>query len=316
MSKTAVILFNLGGPDSPAAVESFLFNLFYDKAIIGLPNPFRYILAKLISKFRAPVAKKIYSHMGGKSPILKETQAQAKELSNDLKRRGDYKVFISMRYWKPFSSQVAKDVKKYNPDKIVLLPLYPQYSSTTTGSSFNDWEKSAQKAGISHIPTKKIFSYYDNEHFIDAHVSLIKDNLKGKKPFPRILFSAHGLPVSIIENGDPYQDQVEKTVAAIVEKLDMPKLDWKICYQSRVPGKKWLEPYTDDEIVKAGKEHKAVAVVPVAFVSEHSETLVELDIEYKELAEESGVLNYYRIPTLSIKFDFILALSKLCRDKN
>ncbi len=304
VKKVAVILFNLGGPDGPEAVKPFLFNLFYDSAIIKLPNPFRFLIAKLISSRREQTAKDIYEKIGGRSPILELTRKQAEALEKEL---GDgYKTFVSMRYSRPFAKDVAEEVKKYNPDETILLPLYPQYSSTTTASSVRDWKKTGRSG-------KVICCYPTEENFIEAHTELIKPEYEEAKKYgvPRILFSAHGLPEKIINEGDPYKEQVEMTVGKIVKKLDIKDLDYVTCYQSRVGPLKWIEPYTDREILRAAEDKKPIVIVPVAFVSEHSETLVELDIEYKKLAEEKGMRNYFRIPALGVNEKFIEALKKL-----
>lgn len=307
--KTAVVLFNLGGPDNQDAVRPFLFNLFNDKAIISLPNPFRYLLAKIISSRRAPIAKEIYSHIGGKSPILEETKRQAVLLESALNESEcEYKTFIAMRYWKPFTEDAVGQVLEYNPDEVILLPLYPHFSTTTTGSSFNRWNDVAAKKGL-NVSTKTICCYPEDDDFINSHVNLIKNQYK--KNF-RILFSAHGLPKKIIEGGDPYQWQIEQTADKIVKKLDIDYLDFSVCYQSRVGPLEWIGPSLDDEIKLAAKEGVSVIVVPIAFVSEHSETLVELDIEYKEMAKEEGISEYIRIPTLSVEADFIKSLKEIC----
>jgi protoporphyrin/coproporphyrin ferrochelatase len=314
MTRTAVVLFNLGGPDNLKAVKPFLFNLFYDPAIINLPNPFRYMLAQFISTMRAGKAKGIYQKMGGKSPILPQTVAQAEALEQKLSSQpGDYKVFTSMRYWHPMSKVVAKKVKAYNPDYIILLPLYPQFSTTTTGSSFNDWRKSCQKIGLDK-PTSSICCYATDNHFIAAHTRIIRDMYwkAAAEDKPRILFSAHGLPEKIIEAGDPYQMQIEKTTQAIVQLLSIDELDYAVCYQSRVGRLKWIGPSTEEEIERAGKDKKPVLVVPIAFVSEHSETLVELDIDYRRLAEEKNVPSYWRVPALATDSLFIDTLEQLC----
>lgn len=191
--KTAVILFNLGGPDSLQAVQPFLFNLFIDPAIIRLPNPFRWLLAKLISKRRAPVAQEIYAKMGGRSPILPQTEAQARALENALGE--GFRVFIAMRYWHPFSDATAKAVKDWGADRVLLLPLYPQFSTTTTASSFSDWARAAKDAGLS-APTASIGCYSDETGFVAAQTDLLRQALPAAeaKGQVRILFSAHGLP--------------------------------------------------------------------------------------------------------------------------
>lgn len=313
--KKAVILFNLGGPDNLDAVEPFLFNLFNDKNIITIPNPMRFLLAKLISSKRAPIAKEIYKQIGNKSPIVEETEKQAESLEKALNKNSDgeeWKTFISMRYWHPFSFETIEKVKEFNPDEIILLPLYPQFSTTTSKSSIDDWFKYSKKLGLNK-PVKKICSYHVEENFIEAHAEKIKiyydKEIKNGKT--RILFSAHGLPEKIILKGDPYQKHVEETVEAVVKKLSIDNLDFVICYQSRVGRLKWIGPSTDDEIKKAGEEGVSIIIVPIAFVSEHSETLVELDIEYKHLAKESGVKNYVRVPTLGCDNKFIKTLENV-----
>jgi ferrochelatase len=314
--KIAVVLFNLGGPDSQEAVEPFLFNLFNDKAIITLPNPFRFFLAKIISSKRAPVAKHIYSYLGGKSPILEETKKQSDALEKKLNTSEDnYKTFIAMRYWKPFSYETIHHVMDYNPDEVILLPLYPQYSASTTGSSINDWDMQCKKSGFRTL-TKIIYSYPIAENFINSHVKLINKSYKKitNKKNVRLLFSAHGLPQKMIDAGDPYQLHVEQAASCIIQKLAIKNLDWQICYQSKVGRLKWLEPSTDNEIIRAAKENKSLVIVPVAFVSEHSETLVELDIEYKKLADDNGINQYLRVPTLSTDELFIDCLADLCKN--
>lgn len=315
--KKAVILFNLGGPDSLDAVEPFLFNLFNDKNIITIPNPMRFLLGKLISSKRAPIAKEIYKQIGNKSPIVEETQKQAKALEELLNCKSSeksvtYKTFISMRYWHPFSYEVVEMVKEYNPDEVILLPLYPQFSTTTSKSSMDDWFKFSKKLGLNK-PTRKICSYHTEENFIEAHAEKLRKyyDAEIKNGKTRVLFSAHGLPERIIKKGDPYQRHVEETVAAVLDKISIKDIDYSICYQSRVGRLKWIGPSTDDEIRRSGKEGISVIIVPIAFVSEHSETLVELDIEYKHLAEESGVKNYVRVPTLGVDEKFIKTLANV-----
>ncbi len=296
------------------AVKPFLFNLFYDPAIINLPNPLRWIIAKIISSRRAPIAREIYKYMGGKSPILEQTEMQRTALEKSLNENSDdsYKCFIFMRYWHPFAKDVVKDVKAYTPDEIILLPLYPQYSVTTTGSGLIDWHKNAVEISLD-CPFKVIKEYPDNNFFVETIADMIRsriDKLEMKSEY-RILLSAHGLPKKIIEGGDPYQKQVEQTCAAVMRELEAEKLDHVICYQSRVGPLEWIGPSTDDEIKRAGKDKKNIIMVPVAFVSEHSETLVELDIEYKELAAEYGIKEYIRIDTVGDQVKFIDGLVKM-----
>ena len=312
MGRLAVVTFNLGGPDSPEAVQPFLFNLFHDPAIIGLAQPFRWLLAKLISRRRAPIAKAIYAHLGGKSPLLELTQAQADTLSREL-ARGDetVEVFVCMRYWHPMSDSVAAAVKAFGPDEIVLLPLYPQFSTTTVGSSITDWGRAAAKIGLS-VPTRAICCYPIDGGWIAAQADLVGQAVADSPDGTRILFSAHGLPCKVVDGGDPYQWQVEQPAPAVVSAMGGHN-DWAICYQSRVGPLKWIGPSTEDELARAAKDGTGVIVVPIAFVSEHSETLVELDIEYRELADALGLTVYVRVPAIGIHPAFISGLAKAVR---
>ncbi len=313
--KKAVILFNLGGPDKLENVEPFLFNLFNDSAIISVPSIFRYPLAKFISKRRAPIAKNIYREIGNKSPILELTQDQAKSLENNLLEKGDYKCFIVMRCWRPRASDVIKKVREYNPEEIILLPLYPQFSASTSGSSINEWNKICEKENYK-VKTKTICCYPTENNFIESHILLIKKTLKilENNNF-KLIFSAHGLPENKIKNGDPYQWQVEATVKAIMSKMKNENLDYTISYQSRVGPLKWIGPSTEEVIIKYSKEKRGIVIVPIAFVSEHSETLVELDIEYKKLAKKNGCNFYKRVPALGIEENFIKGLTELVLQK-
>ena len=313
--KLAVVLFNLGGPDAPEAVEPFLRNLFSDPAIITLPAIARLPLAWLIARRRAPIARRIYGHIGGRSPIFEETRQQANALEKALSKDGlEAKAFVAMRYWHPFARGAAQAVKAFKPDKIVLLPLYPQYSTTTTASSLKDWARAARKTRL-EIPTSRICCYPWETGFVTAACAKIREAMADAPqgvPY-RLLLSAHGLPKRIVQKGDPYQGQVEQSAAAIVKALDMPGLEPVICYQSRVGPLEWIGPATDAEIIRAGKDGKGVIVAPIAFVSEHSETLVELDIEYRHLARESGVPDYRRAATVGTHPDFIQGLAGLVR---
>lgn len=318
--KVAVVLFNLGGPDNLQSVKPFLKNLFNDKAIIPLPFPLRWFIAKLISSRREKEAQEIYEKIGGKSPLLENTMAQSKALEKILNEGKNtdknYKVFISMRYWKPFAKTVFEDVIKYSPHKVILLPLYPQFSTTTTASSLKEWEQLSNKKGIKFF-TQFTCCYPTNNGFIHANARLLENALAKIKDITnfRILFSAHGLPQKIVDKGDPYAYQVNITAEEIINRLKSKKdLDWRVTFQSRVGPVEWIKPYTDNEIIDAGKEGKSLIVVPLSFVSEHSETLVELDIEYKDLANESGVKEYIRIPTVSIENEFISGLKDLVKD--
>ncbi|NQU62635.1 MAG: ferrochelatase [Rhodospirillales bacterium] len=315
MRRLAVVLFNLGGPDNLDAVSPFLFNLFNDPAIIAAPNPIRYLLAKWISFRRAPIARGIYKEIGGASPLLPETQAQAAALVRALKGEADeVRAFIAMRYWHPMTAEVVGRVKSFDPDEIVLLPLYPQYSTTTTASSLKEWHKQAERSGL-NAPSHDVCCYPLAEGFIKGVSGLVGAAVReaGKHGSSRVLFSAHGLPKKIVAAGDPYQWQVEQTSRAVVEALDTPDLDWAVCYQSRVGPLEWIGPSLGNELKRAGEDGVAVVVVPIAFVSEHSETLVELDIEYRKMAETLGVPAYIRVPALGHDENFITALAELTR---
>ena len=314
--KKAIILFNLGGPDKLENVEPFLFNLFNDPAILNLPSFLRYPLAKLISNRRTPTAKKIYQELGGSSPILKLTKEQSDALEIKLNNDDDfsvYKCFIVMRCWHPRAREVIKEVKNYNPDEIILIPLYPQYSAATSGSSIKEWKDICVKHEY-NVKTSTICCYPTDNNFILAHKNTILEKIKDIKNY-KLIFSAHGLPEKNIKNGDPYQWQVEQSVDKIVKTLNIKDLDWILSYQSRVGPLKWIGPSTEDIIVQNSKLGKHIVLVPIAFVSEHSETLVELDIEYKELAEKNGCKNYSRVPALGTNENYIKAMSDIIINK-
>ena len=313
MGKTAIVLFNLGGPDRPEAVKPFLFNLFNDHAILRLPQPMRYLLARLISSRRAPLAREIYGHLGGGSPILAFTQAQAAALEAELSSRGEdreYRTFIAMRYWHPMSPETAAAVQAFSPDDVVLLPLYPQFSTTTSASSLAAWQQAAAQAGI-QAPAYAVCCYPTAAGFCRAVAKLLDATLEKEGGAPRVLFSAHGLPKKIVAAGDPYEWQVNETARKVIEEVGRPGLDWTVCYQSKVGPLEWIGPSLDDEIKRAAKDRVPVVIVPIAFVSEHSETLVELDIQYREIAMGEGVPGYARVPTVSDAPDFIRGLADL-----
>ena len=291
-----------------------MFNLFNDPAIINIPKYLRWLLAKFISKRRTKTAQEIYKKLGGKSPILGLTLNQAAALKKELEQTAHraVEVFVCMRYWHPMASEVVESVKRYNPDKIVLLPLYPHYSTTTTGSAFNDWKKNAEQAMLD-VTTVKICCYPNDAKFLESHATLISDIYQkiNTKKRPRILFSAHGLPKKIILAGDPYEFQINITAEKILDMLNFDNVDSVVCYQSKVGPLEWLGPNIETEIERAAVDKVPIIVVPIAFVSEHSETLVELDIEYLEYAEKLEVPGYYRVPALAVNELFILSLSKL-----
>lgn len=311
--KTAIVLFNLGGPDCPEAVKPFLFNLFNDKAIIGAPAPIRWALAKYISAKRAPVAREIYAQIGGRSPLVPETEAQGKALEQVL---GDgFRCFIAMRYWHPFTGEAVAAIKQWGADRVVLLPLYPQFSTATTGSSLSEWQAEVSRQGLD-LPTRTVCCYPTQSDLVTAMADLTRQGYveASAKGNPRVLFSAHGLPKKVIERGDPYQAQVELTAAAVAKAIEVEGLDWAICYQSRVGPMEWIGPSTEAELERAGRDGVPVVVVPIAFVSEHSETLVELDIEYRHRADSLGIPAYVRVPALGCHPSFITALATVIRD--
>ena len=315
--RVAIVLFNLGGPDSMDAIRPFLLNLFRDPAILRVPFFVRPFLARTIMRARLEPATAGYRLLGGKSPLLEMTQAQGAAVEAALPEL-DAKCFIAMRYWHPFGLAAARAVKAWQPDEVVLLPLYPQYSTTTTGSSLTDWRNAAARVGLV-APTATVCCFPTDPGFVAATLSTIRAAYDAARaaldpsvPL-RILFSAHGLPELIVAGGDPYQYQIEQTVAALIASWRRNDLDWRICYQSRATPQKWIAPSTDAEITQAGHDKKAVLVVPVAFVSEHTETLVELDIDYKNLAEREGVPGYFRVPTQQLDEGFIGSLANLVR---
>ena len=308
--RIAVVLFNLGGPDKPESVRPFLRNLFRDPAIISAPWPVRESLAWLISTTRTKEASANYAKMGGGSPIVPESEKQAAALTaalGDTLPDDEVRCFLAMRYWHPFVGEAVKAVKAYAPDEIVLLPLYPQFSTTTTASSLKAWKD----AGGGEART--VCCYPEEPDFITAHAKLIEQSWQdaGRPEAPRVLFSAHGLPEITVERGDSYQWQVERTVARVVERLPEPLKAHEVCYQSRVGPLKWIGPPTDEAIERACQDGRDILLTPIAFVSEHIETLVELDEEYAEVADECGAKSYTRVPALGAQPDFIAGLSAL-----
>jgi ferrochelatase len=306
MRKVAVILFNLGGPDTLAAVRPFLFNLFNDPDIIAAPGFIRTPLAALISTLRNKSAQANYAKMGGRSPLLEETQKQAAALDAALAARGvaDAKCFVAMRHWRPFTAEAAEAAAAWGATEALLLPLYPQFSQSTTASSLAEWRRRAS------LPARTLCCWPASDKLAAAHAEAIMEAWRagGSPAAPRVLFSAHGLPERAIAAGDPYQEQVEQTVAAVRAKLP-PDWDHAICYQSRVGPLKWIGPSTEEEIDRAIGDRRGVIVSPIAFVSEHIETLVELDIDYA--ARAAPLPFFLRAPALGARALFIAALADL-----
>ncbi|WP_461831354.1 ferrochelatase [Aquifex sp.] len=308
MSKKGVILINLGGPNSLEDVEPFLYNLFSDPDIFKLP--FQKFLAKLIAKVRARRTREYYEVMGGKSPQLEQTLEQAKALQDKLGE--SYKVVVGMRYWKPFIRDALKTLIDEGIKEIILLPLYPQFSITTTGSAFNEFQRAVKGLKAENLKVRKVFHFYNHPLFIKAWVERIREKVEKPEDY-HFIFSAHSLPKKIIEKGDPYQKQTEETVKLIMQHF--PKASYTLAYQSKVGFGRWLEPSTEEAIRNSiGKGIKKLVVIPISFVSEHSETLYELDHVYKNLAERLGCEEFIRIPTLQTHPTFIKALEKIVKE--
>jgi len=311
--RLAIVLFNLGGPDAPEAVRPFLFNLFNDPAIIRLPSFLRWAVAQFISRQRAPLSREIYAQIGGQSNLLPNTMEQAEALKAELEGMPqDVEVFVFMRYWHPTAEEVVHRIKNFDPDRIVLLPLYPQFSTTTVGTGLQAFEAEAERAGLT-APRQTICCYPSHFGFLDATVQNIRLGLEeaGSYGAPRLLLSAHSLPEKTVAAGDPYQWQVEQTSLAIVDALGQSELDWVTCYQSRVGPLKWIGPELEDEVRRAGKDGVPVVIAPIAFVSEHVETLVEIEKECRALAGEVGVPYFVRVPAVAANCTFIHGLGDL-----
>lgn len=311
-NKTAVVLFNLGGPDSLEAVQPFLFNLFSDPDIFKLPlgmitqKPF----ARMIARRRNEEASRGYAAIGGKSPLLENTQRQADALTQALATVGDYDVHICMRYWHPLTDRVVSELQHTGYKNIILFPLYPQYSLTTTGSSYNEFIRQCQHQNY-HPQVQLIDYWHDNEAYLDAIVEGIHEaqhTLPDSDPAQiELLFSAHGLPQKFIDAGDPYEQQIRATYEALCARLNWPRTN--LCYQSRVGPLKWLGPYTKDMIQQCGQTGtQQMLVYPIAFVSDHTETLYELGIQYAQLAKANGINHYRVVPALNDHPKLIQAL--------
>lgn len=314
-SKTAVVLFNLGGPDSLAAVEPFLFNLFSDPDIFRLPLAFltQRLFARGVARRRAPDARAGYAAIGGKSPLLDNTLRQARALQQSLQAHGAYEVFVCMRYWNPLTAEVVAKLKARGHGRVVLFPLYPQYSITTTGSSYNEFMRECARQHYKPVTTL-IRQWYDAPDYQQAILeSITAETATFPDPDPAhisLLFSAHGLPQKIVDRGDPYEQQIHATFEALRRDLAWP--DVTLCYQSRVGPLKWLQPYTDQVIrAKAATGTQQMLVYPIAFVSDHTETLYELGILYGKLAAECGIGHYRVVPALNDHPLLIRAMEKL-----
>ncbi|KAL6854571.1 hypothetical protein ACP4OV_019133 [Aristida adscensionis] len=318
--KIGVLLLNLGGPDTLDDVQPFLFNLFADPDIIRLPRLFRFLqrpLAKLISTFRAPKSKEGYASIGGGSPLRKITDEQANALKIALEKKNLHaNIYVGMRYWYPFTEEAIDQIKRDKITKLVVLPLYPQYSISTSGSSIRVLQNIVREDSyFSGLPISIIESWYQRDGYVKSMADLIEKELSVffNPEEVMIFFSAHGVPLTYVEDaGDPYRDQMEDCIALIMGELKSRGIlnRHTLAYQSRVGPVQWLKPYTDEVLVELGQKGvKSLLAVPVSFVSEHIETLEEIDMEYKELALESGIENWGRVPALGCTPSFISDLA-------
>ena len=309
------MLFQLGGPDSPESIEPFLYNLFCDPDIIDFPfaRIARQPLAKLISVTRARHVAHHYAAIGGRSPILEHTNRQATALEAVLRAECDARVVVAMRYWRPFTDEAIRLLEPHAPEQVVLLPLYPQYSRTTTGSSLNEWRRKFHANGWNPV-VYAVEEFHEDEAYLDAVVEAVRTALAGadSREFD-FVFSAHSVPVAVIDGGDPYQRQIERTVELVWQRGG-----WQgrrhLCYQSKVGASKWLRPSMHETVARLGAEQrKRMLVVPISFVSDHVETLHEIDIEHREQARGLGIEDYRMAPGLNDSPRFIAALAGLVR---
>ncbi|MBA4407442.1 ferrochelatase [bacterium] len=316
MDNTAVVLFNLGGPDSVEAIEPFLYNLFCDPDIFNLPFGQK-LFARIISSRRAPKVADEYKLIGGKSPIGEWTEKQRSLLETNLRKSFPFlDVYTIMRYWKPFTSETVAKITNKNYNKIILLPLYPHYSITTTGSSYNEWKRFYQGDDSKVV---LVNNYYLDDKYIaainqriDETILRFPDNVREDL---QIVFSAHGTPVSLVKKGDPYSNHIKMTVAAVMKARNNSHAH-HLCFQSKVGPMKWLEPATDTMIKElAAQNKKNLLIVPISFVSDHVETLFELDIEYRHVADKAGIENYIVMRGLNDSELFMDALADIVRTK-
>lgn len=316
--KVGVVLFQLGGPDSLEAVEPFLYNLFCDPDIIDFPfaRIARPLLARLVASQRAKKVQHAYGALGGKSPINEITQRQARALEDELQKKLEARVVVAMRYWHPLTEEAIQALAQDSIAELVLLPLYPQYSKVTTGSSLNEWNRQYAKRARNHIPVRVVPHFYDQAQYIEAVVERINEALERWAGIERVelVFSAHGIPAAVIEQGDPYQEQVEATV-----QLTMQRGGWahphRLCYQSKVGPGRWLGPSLEATLRElAAQGAQNVLVVPIAFVSDHVETLHEIDIEARELAHALGICQFGMTAGLNDSPKFIQAMAALVQD--
>ena len=318
----AVVLFQLGGPDSPEAIEPFLCNLFSDPDIIDFPfaRLARPTLARLIASRRAQHVRQHYARIGGRSPIRELTERQAAALERELRRTIDARCLVAMRYWNPSTAEALQQIQAQRFDQLVLLPLYPQYSKTTTGSSLNEWRRQCRAAAQDLGEARVIPEFYNHALYIEAVVEKINLGLgelrRAGSPSTDdvyLVFSAHGVPLKEIEEGDPYQAQIEGTVRSVLDRGRWPN-PHRLCYQSRVGPGKWLQPALDSSLRQlADQGAEGVLVIPISFVTDHVETLYEIDIEARELAGKLGIPRFEVMPALNDSPLFIRTLADLVR---
>jgi protoporphyrin/coproporphyrin ferrochelatase len=313
--RVGIVLFQLGGPDTLEAIEPFLYNLFCDPDIIDFPfaRIGRKALAKLISTTRARKVQHHYAVIGGSSPIRRNTDRQARALANELRRQGiDAQCFVAMRYWHPFTREAIEQLQAADCDEVVLLPMYPQYSSTTTGSSLNEWRRQL----CDDVPAHCVETFYRNSAYLDAVIEKVDEALL-RFPSPdsaELVFSAHSVPVSVVEKGDPYQRQIEETVRLLTQRAAW-KNPHRLCYQSKVGASKWLQPSLHHTLKELAAERiREVCIVPVAFVSDHVETLGEIDHEAREFAHRLGFTQFEMSAGLNDSPKFIEALSQIVQE--
>ena len=321
MARVGILLLNLGGPERIQDVGPFLYNLFADPEIIRLPNPvLQKPLAWLISTLRSNKSKEAYRSIGGGSPLRRITEQQARELQSLLRQRGvDATSYVAMRYWHPFTESAVADIKADGIDEVVVLPLYPHFSISTSGSSFRELQRLRQMdERFESLPLRCIRSWYDHPGYVRSMAELIAEQVRASDDVEKahIFFSAHGVPKSYVEEaGDPYQQEIQACAALIMAELETivghPN-PHTLAYQSRVGPVEWLKPYTEEALEELGRaKTQDLVVVPISFVSEHIETLEEIDIEYRELATESGVVNFRRVRALDTYPPFIAGLADL-----
>ena len=321
MARVGVLLLNLGGPEQIEDVGPFLYNLFSDPEIIRLPIPaLQKPLAWLISTLRSGKSQEAYRSIGGGSPLRRITDQQARELQSELRQRQvQATTYVAMRYWHPFTESAVADIKADAVDEVVVLPLYPHFSISTSGSSFRELQRLREAdPAFSRLPIRCIRSWYDHPGYVLAMAELIAREVQecNDPTTARIFFSAHGVPKSYVEEaGDPYQQHIEACTDLIMTELARQLghgNPFTLAYQSRVGPVEWLQPYTDEALVELGEQGvKELVVVPISFVSEHIETLEEIDIEYREIATEAGITTFRRVPALDTYPTFIRGLADL-----